>query len=564
MKKLFSRNASDQAPADQPSARSHRYKYPLVLISLSLMAGASMGLCVYAASAFYQPLSSGLNISLGSASMITTLYLVFMAIAVLGLPMAMKKISYKNLLVLGVFLAAGGALGISFSFNVIWVYIFSALMGVGGACFGYVPVTIILNNWFYSRNSLRTSLALACPAVVGALFSPLFTLLIEPLGWRMAFVLLAILILLFNMPAMLINLTTTPQESGLEPHGIRELNVEPKAKSNDHPVAAFAALAIIAILAAVLLGLPQQFPSYATSLSRQALLGATMMSCAMIGNIVFKLLGGLLGDKLGAIYTTTSLTVVVLFATFGLLISVWFTNDVALEVMAFLFGSAYALSDLSMPLLTRDQFGRNRYPRMYSIVNFLSTLAMALSISMMGYFYDAVKTWTWVYVCSLIVEALILVLILALLHNTTGRPLFQHKKKAEPAKAAPSVHIEPLDAEEIRGEKKEEEPEPEPELKAETNASDVAENAPQFNESGKAEEAEGEDRTEDSETTAKDKPAAESKTESAPEVKAQAEPDKEPAVEEPEKGTDTAEPAEDGKPEAAFSESEKPADKAGE
>ena len=84
-----------------------KWTYLSVLIGCCLMAGASMGLCVYSAGVFFEPIATALQVSLGQASLIGTLVLVSMACCTLLLPALMKVLSYRVLMYSGLVLAAG-------------------------------------------------------------------------------------------------------------------------------------------------------------------------------------------------------------------------------------------------------------------------------------------------------------------------------------------------------------------------------------------------------------------------------------------------------------------------
>lgn len=392
------------------------FAYFKVMISACLMVGASVGLCFYSAGAFYEPLASGLKISLGQASASTTYMLVFMALSALLVPSLLKKLHFLDLLLIGTALCAGSVLAIAFSLNIVWVYVFSSLMGIGAALIGMVPANTLIQNWFETRRSWTTSIVLGGSALSAALFSPLFSAGIDVFGWRMGFVVQAVLVLVMMLPALLWKITLTPDQSGTVAFGAGHEH-EPEPDTRKMPNSVLWSFALIAVLSAILIALPMHFSTLATSLGARALLGASMLSAAMIGNLLFKLVGGWLSSKLKAVWTTGLLDLVALVATAGILISIFAKATGGLIVLAFFFGSAYGVTELSLPLMVSANVGKRHFSMLYAVLNCLSTLTTAISIMVIGYMYDGLHSYVWMYVLALAAEVLIAFLLWMMLNN---------------------------------------------------------------------------------------------------------------------------------------------------
>lgn len=393
--------------------KADRIQYAKVIASACLMVGASMGLCFYSAGVFYDPIAQGLNISLGSVSLTTTIMLIFMALMTLAVPRILKKFELYNVLLVGTIVSACAVLGIAFSLNAYAMYFFSALIGCGSALIGMVPATTLINNWFEKGKSWTTSIVLAGSALTAAIFSPLMSTVISTYGWRMGVVVQAVLMVALMAPSIYWHCPLHPAAAGQVPYGTEDGPTERKRAS----YLVIGCFALIAILSATLVGLPVHFSSIGSSLGLSALTGAVAISWAMIGNLVFKLLGGWLSTRLKPILATGLLDIVVLCATIGLWMATMFNGQSTLLVLAFFYGSAFALNELSLPLLVSARVSRRRFSSIYAILNFLSTLTTALAISGIGFLYDSVGSYTWIYGIAIVEEVIILGLIWYLIHN---------------------------------------------------------------------------------------------------------------------------------------------------
>ncbi len=390
-----------------------RIQYAKVIASACLMVAASIGLCFYSAGVFYDPLAQGLNISLGKANLSTTFMLIFMALATLAVPRILKKFQLYNVMLIGTIVSACSVLGIAFSLNVYFMYVFSALLGCGSALIGMVPATTLINNWFEKGKSRTTSIVLAGSALSAAIFSPLMSAAISTYGWRLGVVIQGVLIVALMAAPIYWHCPLHPAAAGQVPYGNDDVPTERKKTS----YLVIGCFALIAILSATLVGLTVHFSSIASSLGLSSLTGAVAISWAMIGNLVFKLLGGWLSSRLKPILATGILDIVVLCATVGLWMATMFNGQSTLLVLAFFYGSAFALNELSLPLLVSARVSRRRYSSIYAILNFLSTFTTALAISGIGFLYDQVGTYTWIYGIATVEEVVILGLIWYLIHN---------------------------------------------------------------------------------------------------------------------------------------------------
>ncbi len=404
--------------------KTEKLHYIKVVVSACLMVAASMGLCFYCAGVFYQPVAEGLGISIGEASACTTIMLICMALMTICVPYLLRKVKLESILWIGTILAAASVLCISMCFNRFFMYFFCIPMGVGAAMIGMVPATTLINNWFEKRKSWTTSIVLAASAFSAAIFSPMMSAAVTALGWRMGLVIQAVLIFALMGPALYWKVSLHPHAQGKVPYGHEEA-------VNDHrktPKAILVSFAAIAIFSAALIGLPMHFSTLATSMGLTTLSGAVALSWCMIGNFVFKLLGGFLSDKLKPVLSSGILDIVALVATVGILISILMQSAGGLVILAFFFGSVFALNELSLPLLVSNRISRKYYATVYGLLNFVSTLTTALAIMAVGFIYDRTANYIWIYVIAIVEEVIIAGLIWYLIHNEKVDELVTNEK----------------------------------------------------------------------------------------------------------------------------------------
>jgi sugar phosphate permease len=98
-------------------------------------------------------------------------------------------------------------------------YIFYGLSGFGFAGIGFIPVSAVILNWFKRRRGLAIGLA-GVGIGVGGFFIPLLAgFLILNFTWRVAFLVLGIIISVVSVPLVLFVMRVKPEEMGLYADG---------------------------------------------------------------------------------------------------------------------------------------------------------------------------------------------------------------------------------------------------------------------------------------------------------------------------------------------------------
>lgn len=286
-------------------------KHWLVLIVVSLMFSAFAGINNNIIGVFYSPVAEDLGILRGSFALHSTITLIVNGFVSLIVPKVVDRYGWKPSLISGAVLAFIGAAGMAFTENLWLFYVLGGLRGAGGAFFGMVPMAMILNNWFYEKNGLALSLASGLSGLIGMIFAPIFTSIIQTTSWEFGFIAMGITLVAFIIPAILYPFSADPRDEGLEPYGYSATTGETetvdsqlmniKTRNNKYITITFVSLLIFTVLNTNVVGINQHFASYGESVGMSALLS---------GNLFFKLALGPLSDKFGAVTSTVIMIIV--------------------------------------------------------------------------------------------------------------------------------------------------------------------------------------------------------------------------------------------------------------
>ena len=396
------------------SNKNRSIKHLIVLLVCCGLAASSIGVCVNSAGVFYSPVSESLGIMRGTFAIHGTISLLATAVVSLFVPKIMKRYPYKITLALSVLVAGVSTILMAFCKSVLPSYLLGAIRGISSGLYAIVPITIIINRWFYKNHGLATSIVLSFSGIAGAVCSPIFSSCIQSFGWEKAYIIMGLTIIGLGIPAIVYPFSIDPKDKGLLAYGQVEKEdmntndiVKIKSKFNFLTLS-FICFFIFAILNTSIAGITQHLPGFAETLNYSATVGATMLSAGMVGNILSKLVIGFISDKLGPIKATIIMIGTNIISIVMLLMS---PSSLVLLIGAFLFGSVYSVSAVGFALLTKYFFGVENYSTVYPIISFATSFGSAFALALVGYIYDFTGSYVYAFIIALGINFINMVLM---------------------------------------------------------------------------------------------------------------------------------------------------------
>lgn len=364
-------------------------KYILILFVMCCFACCSYGIAVNSAGVFFTPIAEEFNIGKGAVSLTLTLSSILCALSGLVLPKILNEKSLKTVFAVAAACMILSTIGMGLSPNIYVLYLMNALRGIGAGLISFVTITIFVNNWFYAKHGLATSITMGFSGISGAVFSPLFTFIIAQVGWRSTYYIAAVLLAVLLAPSMLLPICIKPETCGMHAYGIEEKKTRTlSSEEQEEPASStlsFLLVCLVAICSNVIIGLVQHFPSYALSVQLSAGVGAAMLSLALIGNIVSKLAGGTLADIIG---TRNSLLILTFLHALSIVLLLCNSNLFFMYTGALLMGCGYGMGAVGITLMTKSLFGVKGFVHVFPVVSFIAMLAYAIATTGVGYLYD--------------------------------------------------------------------------------------------------------------------------------------------------------------------------------
>ena len=392
----------------------------LALIAGCGMMACSLGLGVNSYGVFLTPVAEALGVGKASVSLHATLCGLTTGFLCPPLIQILKKPGKFHLV-------AGGCIIINIlSFILmafatqLWMFnILGILRGFGAAGYYVATASMLLSNWFKKNQGTVTGIAVSFGGVAGAVFSPLLTNIITSYGYKTAYIVCAVIVAVFSLPATLA-ISLTPEEKNMHAYGALEQNSTAQAAASastekkmvnklSYSSPLFILLMIISFVVTLEVGITSHVSGYATSLGISASVGAAMMSTIMIGNIISKTIFGFIADHISPMLT---LTIMMSLSALGLVLILVSSGSVILLIIGgLLFGCIYSITTMGLVSLVRRLYGNKQYGDAFSMSSAAGSMAAAVAITLIGIAYDLTGAYSTALLIGIAIDALSLLLI---------------------------------------------------------------------------------------------------------------------------------------------------------
>ncbi len=341
------------------------------------MQAGGLGAVLDAAGVFFVPVCEDLGFLRSELSLYLTFYFIATVFAMPIVGKWITKFDLNRVLSVSFALVVAAVAAMGFYTEPWQWWISGVVFGLAGSFIFVVPAPILIGNWFHTHRGLALGVAMSFSGIGGAALGPVFTLLIQTVGWREAYFIAAGIMALLVLPWTLVVFKLRPEDMGLKPYGWTEADEQTeRVREERHEglpgvplskalkTVPFVCMFLFSGLIAYFAGFNSHLPGYAQSIGFSAMVGSSLLTAVMVGNVVEKLLIGWLNDKVGVQFTVNIQLAMVALGFMGFILAG--DNLVLLYVSAFLFGAQNSLVSVSTPLLIRQLFGERDFPAIFT------------------------------------------------------------------------------------------------------------------------------------------------------------------------------------------------------
>ncbi len=310
-------------------------------------------------------------------------------------------------------------LAYSFARNVYHFYVISGVFGFAGRFLSFVPVSILITNWFGPRLKGKVmGVAMAGSGIGAVILNPVLSATIQKYNWQTAYRMLALLIFVLVLPLVLGTILRSPADRGLE-----RLGEDPHPPGEPLPPDALWGLTTRQALGSglfwAMFGTFALFSISCTIFNNNAIpsmvdcgfdavTASAVMSVSAAGLVVGKLLLGAVSDHWSA-KTASSVSILCLMAGLSIF---WALPHAATFLVAalggFLFGIGNANCTVCMPLITSDLMGGRHFAELFSYASVASSLGATLGPLVGSLVFDRSGSYSGAWLADVLLSAFML------------------------------------------------------------------------------------------------------------------------------------------------------------
>jgi len=384
-----------QPPAAQEWRRGWR-----VLAASGLSVGCGANLHYYVSTFFVKGITAEFGVSRGELAFIQALAL-WGVLAAPFIGYLIDKTGANRVLTIGSLLLGIIYLGAANMPASLWalLIVFLAIQSFGQAT-ATVPHTRVISSWFVRNRGMALGIAITGIPLMGAIVSPVMSIVISSEGWRAGYYVLALLALLLALP---LNRFFVRERNAAV--GVGQVTALPEV-GNDLKTAVRSKPFWLLIAAMILINIPgggflNQLVPLLTDGGFEPVLAALMVSIFSIAVIVGRLGSGFLLDRVSPAFVAAAFTFTPAIGMILLLLSP-LDSVLTIGLGVALIGIQQGAEIDLLAFFTARHFGLRRYASIYAVGYAVATIATSFGVLGFGVTHD----WTGSYDAALVICAI--------------------------------------------------------------------------------------------------------------------------------------------------------------
>ncbi len=348
------------------------------------------GLGFYAQSVYLAEIVRIHALPMGDTSLGSTLFMVVSGLTGIVIGQLMRHIDIRWILAFGA-LTMGFALFIlGYVDDLMGIYIFYAILGVGFACIGMLPATTLITRWFVKKRAFALAISQSGLSFGGIAITPILAERINLEGLTAGQSPIFIGLILCVIPTLLLFIRNDPSDIGLGPDG-DEIQAKPVAPENAPAIGDIARQPFfILITAAAVLALFTQVATiahtYSWALERADWdTAARTLAVLAFFSFISRLIWGNWLDRLAIIPFSIGLY---LCQTVSMVLMSFISGNIPVLLVITLFGSTVGLVLMVQPLIIAAHFRVESFSSLLSINQFIMTCSVGFGPLVVGYCHD--------------------------------------------------------------------------------------------------------------------------------------------------------------------------------
>ena len=389
--------------------KGRNFFYGWVIVAVGFLILAIIGSCIfYSFGIFLKPMIEELGVGRAGGTAAFTVFQLVVGMSSLLVALIIGKFGCRLPMAIGLTIAAIGMALLS-RITAAWqLWLLYGVMVGGGVAYGHLlALTTLVNFWFVKRKSLAIGIVVAGMGAGPLFFSRFIASLVETIGWRSSWQVLAGVVFLFAAVPALLFIRNRPADVGQVADGVID-EVQTGGKVSLHKKKVYftsdkwdvrSGLRTRALWFIVIFACTNQFTLNMMNTHQVAHLTdigiAPVIAAGSLGLMIGisgagRLMGGALGDRIKPRYLVAAALVVEIIA-----VLVFITADSMAMVYIYvvMLGFPYGMVLVLHMVMIGNYFGAKAYAKLASVVMFVTTPIYAVGPLLGGYMYDSFSSY---------------------------------------------------------------------------------------------------------------------------------------------------------------------------
>lgn len=372
----------------------------IIVIAIFLMLAVGWGISINTNSIFITPIEEELGFTRAQMLNALTIRGIMMALISFCSGWIFSNFKIKRVMEVSAIALCISYFSMSFMTSIIEYYISISIQTVCVMLCGFIPASIIINNWFLTKNGIALGIAFMGSGIGGMFFNLLGSRLISQIGWRKTILKFSFIIFLVMTITVFFLIKVFPKDKGLEPYGSkRKDNVIESNNSKFFGIyikdaiktAEFWMIGIgVMIMGMNMAALVPNIAPHLNDIGYSISVSAKISSFTMISLAFGKLLIGILFDKYG-IRNVTLLSCLAL--QIGLLSMIFAKYRFSFIGIVLGVGLGSSFGTVALPLYVEKIYGKLDYTRILAYLQTMSNIGGIISPLIMGIMYKSQNSY---------------------------------------------------------------------------------------------------------------------------------------------------------------------------
>lgn len=397
--------------------RKIHYAWVTVFAGL-VLAAVVAGMALNCFSLFVIPVSEELKFTRAQMGVCQTINALGFAVTALISGWLFKRVKLKRIMEISSVLIVSAYFLYSRATELWMFYGLATVASMSASLLTWVPLSVILNNWFHKKRAFAIGFSFMGSGIGGMVFSFIGSRLIENIGWRSTFLVMAVVLLFTVVPLVFLVLYVHPSDKGMRAYGAEDANAAIDAEREEDGAGVkdaarsfrfYGILLFVFITGFATNAFTQTFVPHLTDTGYSSVRAGSLLSVYMLVLAIGKVTTGALFDAFGAKKTTVMSLVFLVLTLLGLIYSEY---PAAVIVMLISSGIGNCYATVGLPVLARAVYGNREYASFMGLFSTLGNVGSTVAPALMGVMRDALFSYApgyWLCVGLLLVSGAVVI-----------------------------------------------------------------------------------------------------------------------------------------------------------